>query len=86
VAGYRFINYEGVREIPGPGGRSGEGRGGFKVLLEDQSGRQVGFLWMRGSRTEPVFRVMADVATGPPEERYLLEIHRDILHEADRQT
>lgn len=86
VAGYRFINYEGVREIPGPGGRSGEGRGGFKVLLEDQSGRQVGFLWMRGSRTEPVFRIMADVAAGPSEERYLLEIHRDILREADRQT
>jgi len=86
VAGYRFINYEGAREIPGPGGRSGEGRGGFKVLLDDRSGRQVGFLWMRGSRTEPVFRVMADVAAGPSEERYLLEIHRGILHEADRQT
>jgi len=84
VAGYSFVNYEGVREIPGPGGRSGDGRGGFKVLLTDKNGRQLGFLWMRGSRTEPVFRVMADVAAEPSEERYLLEIHRDILHQADK--
>jgi phosphomannomutase len=39
---------------------------------------------MRGSRTEPVFRVMADVAAEPSEERFLLEIHRDILHRADK--
>ncbi|MBN2288571.1 MAG: hypothetical protein JXQ83_04510 [Candidatus Glassbacteria bacterium] len=85
VADYRFVNYEGLREIPGPGGRSAGGRGGFKVLLLDRSGREAGFLWMRGSRTEPVFRVMADVAANPAEERYLLEIHRNILREADNQ-
>ncbi|MFC1537654.1 phosphatidylglycerol lysyltransferase, partial [Gemmatimonadota bacterium] len=84
VTDYSFVNYQGVQEIKGPGGRSGDGRGGFKVLLTDRDGREKGFLWMRGSRTEPVFRVMADVAAGPEQERYLLEIHREILREADR--
>ncbi len=84
VAGYRFLNYEGARIIPGPGRREAGGLGGFKVQLLDGAGRERGFLWMRGSRTEPVFRVMADTSAGEAEEHYLLELHRAVLLEADR--
>ncbi len=84
ITDYRFINYEGIETILGPGGRKGTGRGGFKVELTDKDGKACGFLWMRGSGTEPVFRVMADIAS--PEagmEETLLNWHREVLKEAD---
>ena len=84
VTGYEFINYEGVNVVPGPGNRSNGGLGGFKVRLLGCDGYEKAFLWMRGSRTEPVFRLMADVEGGPQDEDKLLEIHRDILMQADR--
>ncbi|MEA2063284.1 MAG: hypothetical protein U9P14_06280 [Gemmatimonadota bacterium] len=84
ITGYRFVYYEGVREIRGEQEPGSAGRGGFKVLLEDKGGRQAAFLWMRGSRTEPVFRVMADAASSASDERYLLDIHREIIEEADK--
>ena len=84
VTGYEFINYEGVNVVQGPGNRSKGGLGGFKVRLLDRNGSEKAFLWMRGSRTEPVFRVMADVEGGPRDEDRLLEIHRGILMQADR--
>ncbi len=87
VVDYRFVNYEGTETIYGPGGRSGNGRGGFKVELLEPNGSPVGFLWMRGSGTEPVFRVMADIAsTEPGMEELLIAWHRQILAEADNFT
>ena len=84
ISAYRFINYEGTKSFTGPGGRTGNGRGGFKVELLDGSGVPRGFLWMRGSGTEPVFRVMADIAAENPEtEKALLDWHRKILAKAD---
>jgi len=84
ITGYRIVNYEGTRSFEGPGGRSGDGRGGFKVVLTDSQGNEVGFLWMRGSRTEPVFRIMADACTSRADEKHLLKLHRQLLLEADR--
>ncbi|MCE5272780.1 phosphatidylglycerol lysyltransferase, partial [bacterium] len=84
AAGYGFVNYEGQRAFSGPGGRSAGGRGGFKVLLTDREGRDTAWIWMRGSRTEPVFRVMADVAASRRQENELLDYHRALLVEADR--
>lgn len=60
VDAYRIINHEGLRTFPGPGNRSGAETGGLKFeLLRDD--RPVAFMWMRGSGTEPVFRVLVDV-------------------------
>jgi phosphoglucomutase len=86
VVGYRLLNYEGIRAVPGPGGRSGDAGGGLKVSLVDGTGREAGFLWIRGSRTEPVFRIMADASTSAGDERYLLNINRTILLEADSHS
>ncbi|MDR0323685.1 MAG: phosphatidylglycerol lysyltransferase [Treponema sp.] len=42
--------------------RFGEaGRGGFKICFFDEKGKEIAYIWMRGSATEPVFRIMADV-------------------------
>jgi phosphoglucomutase len=63
------------------------GRGGLRVALTDAAGRPRAFLWMRGSGTEPVFRIMADVEDGLPEdEERLLAWHSSMVRAADGQA
>jgi hypothetical protein len=45
----------------GPEMRTGRQSGGLKMVFTDSAGTDIGFLWMRGSGTEPVFRVMAEI-------------------------
>ncbi len=72
------INYHGIET----GTR--EGKGGFKILFKNSRGGEIGFIWMRGSGTEPVFRVLADIeGSDPARERWLLEWHRRMVMEAD---
>jgi phosphoglucomutase len=60
------------------------GRGGLRIALADQTGRPRAFLWMRGSGTESVFRVMADIEGGRAEdEEYLLAWHAAMVRAAD---
>ncbi len=83
VTDYRVVNHEGLRTFDGPGNRSGAERGGLKFLLSAGE-RPLGFLWMRGSGTEPVFRVMVDVAgANNPTERWLLDWFRSLIQAAD---
>jgi phosphoglucomutase len=66
------------------GGFAGSGTGGLKIVIFDNSGSEAGFLWMRGSGTEAVFRVMADVRGDDASlEAYLLERHVGLVREAD---
>jgi phosphoglucomutase len=67
---WRIHNYEGIDDRPGAGIRSGEERGGLKVLFyqtrneapgdAENTDHPLAFVWMRGSGTEPVFRILAD--------------------------
>lgn len=60
------------------------GKGGLTVRFMDSSGDVVGFVWMRGSGTEPVFRVLADArGEDPALERELLAWQRSLVLEAD---
>lgn len=82
---YRVLNYEGSATREGMGARTGAQRGGFKVQFEDVSGTVRGFIWMRGSGTEPVFRVLADVeGDSQAAEKYLLDWHVSIIKKADQ--
>jgi phosphomannomutase len=86
ITDWREVNYEGIRELVGfgPDYRSGDERGGLKIVFSDAEGRDTDFIWMRGSGTEPVFRVLADSSGDDPErERYLLEWQREMIEEAD---
>lgn len=66
------------------GSFSDSGTGGLKFVFFDQKEEAIAFLWMRGSGTEPVFRVMADVKGSKPElETWLLFMHAGIVKEAD---
>jgi phosphomannomutase len=84
---YRLVNYEGTREFPGPGGRTGAETGGLKVIFSNDDGHDTGYAWMRGSGTEPVFRVMADVEGDRPEtEERLLDWQKNLVAQADRRA
>jgi phosphoglucomutase len=86
IQGYRFVNYEGLTESRGPGGRSGSGRGGFKVELLGRDNKVSAFLWMRGSGTEALFRVMVDLpSSNAQDERDLISWHRGLLERADKE-
>ncbi|MFP4567191.1 MAG: hypothetical protein ACLFNX_11880 [Spirochaetaceae bacterium] len=74
----------GATEAPAQGG---SGPGGLKMQLYDAAGRAVGFLWMRGSGTEPVFRAIVDVEGDSREiEKKLLAWHRDMISRADERA
>ncbi len=59
-------------------------KGGLKIQFVDREGKPAAFIWMRGSGTEPVFRVLAD-ARGADRaiERYLLGWLTGMVLEAD---
>lgn len=60
------------------------GKGGLKIIFNDKNENPVAFIWMRGSGTEPVFRVMCDVkGDNCVMEKELLEYHTALIQEAD---
>ena len=80
------INHEGIDARKGMGSafRTGTERGGLSILLKDEIGTIRAFLWMRGSGTEPVFRIMTDAEGGDPDlSAYLLAWQRSMVLEAD---
>jgi len=60
--------------------RFGEaGKGGLKINFLDDKGKASAFIWMRGSATEPVFRIMADVECLPERTGVWERLERDLL-------
>lgn len=83
---WRETNLEGKTEKTGsgPAFRSGSENGGLRLVFSTAD-RDVAALWMRGSGTERVFRVLADVEGDRDSlERNLLEWHRTLVGDADR--
>lgn len=64
---HTVINYEGSQTRIGTGNRSGAQTGGLRVVFIDADGVDRASVWMRGSGTEPVFRVLADVEGDDPQ-------------------
>ncbi len=87
ICGWKEINYEGEEEKSGfgPAFRSGSEKGGLKIIFSDAAGEDTDYIWMRGSGTEPVFRILADCKGNNPErEEWLLKWQRTIIEKADR--
>ena len=83
------VNTEGSEEKIGfgPEYRSGDERGGLKILFSDSADIPQAYIWMRGSGTEPLFRVLADVRGDRPElEAYLLRWQRSMIERADAKV
>ena len=85
IYGWEAAAYNGIDERRGIGAFGDAGRGGLKVYFQNAAGKDIASIWMRGSATEPVFRVIAD-AEGPDGqlERELIEWQRCMTTEADR--
>lgn len=76
----------GTKEKVGADDFSKSKKGGLKVLFyEKASKKPASFIWMRGSGTEPVFRIMCDVkGTDAKKERELLAWETKLLAQADK--
>ncbi|MGL1890369.1 MAG: hypothetical protein OCD02_02030 [Spirochaetaceae bacterium] len=86
ITSYQEINSEGLNEVigMGPHTRSGAESGGLKILLKDNNNQNSAYLWMRGSGTEPVFRVLVDSKSDNLEkEAFLLDWHTNMIKIAD---
>jgi phosphoglucomutase len=90
--GWTAIAYNGQEEQRDLKSFGDAGNGGLKISLLNEMGRETAFIWMRGSATEPVFRIMADVEcadisfnNGKEIERYLLDWQRRMIISADKE-
>jgi phosphoglucomutase len=88
ILGWEAAAYNGTVEKKGISRFGEAGRGGLKINFLDRDSVPVAAIWMRGSATEPVFRIMADVeiAGGRDEnlERDFIFWQRRMVCEADR--
>ena len=58
--------------------------GGLRIIFINKADNETACIWMRGSGTEPVFRVMADAEGSDKRlERDLIEWQRRMVAEAD---
>ncbi|WP_461246086.1 phosphatidylglycerol lysyltransferase [Treponema sp. R6D11] len=85
ICGWEAIAYNGTAERRNLTRFGEAGRGGLKVLFFDGEGTETAYIWMRGSHTEPVFRIMADASgTDAGVERFLLDWQRKMIMIADK--
>ncbi|MDR0539787.1 MAG: phosphatidylglycerol lysyltransferase [Spirochaetaceae bacterium] len=83
ITSWRSFRYNGIEECETVV-FSDAGRGGLKIVFYDECAAARAALWMRGSGTEPVFRIMADVKGGDTAfETGLLDWQRAMVLEAD---
>ena len=84
ISGWDAIAYNGMTERRGIKNFGEAGKGGLKIEFfgSRAPSEAVACIWMRGSATEPVFRIMAD-AESVDLERYLIQWQRQMVQKAD---
>jgi len=76
--------YNGIEERKDVGDFGEAGKGGLKICFCDASHKAIASIWMRGSATEPIFRVIADAGgTDGRAERDLIAWQRRMTIAAD---
>ena len=84
IFGWECDITNGTKEICGEKDFSKSGKGGLKIRFFGKNLKPLAFIWMRGSGTEPVFRIMCDVKGNAPElEKALLSWETEMLEKAD---
>jgi len=84
IESYEAIGTNGTEESRNLTDYSKNGKGGLKILFSDKNKAPLAYIWMRGSGTEPVFRVLCDVkGSNPDSERALLDWEREMILKAD---
>ena len=85
ISSYKCVLTNGTTEKVDAKDFSESGKGGLKIQLFEDSEKPAAFIWMRGSGTEPVFRIMCDVkGNNPDKEKDLLAWETKMLLEADK--
>lgn len=83
--GWEVIAYNGLEEKRGISRFGDNGSGGLKICFLNEKRRETAYIWMRGSATEPVFRIMADAeGSNKQVERDLIEWQRRMIIKADK--
>jgi len=78
------ISNKGIVQTEGLADFGLSGKGGLKIQFIDAEGRASAYIWMRGSGTEPVFRILADArGSDISVERMLLAWLAEMVLEAD---
>ncbi|MDX9801196.1 MAG: phosphatidylglycerol lysyltransferase [Spirochaetia bacterium] len=88
ITSWEEVNYMQTDAVSGTGikARGSRTTGGLKILFKSANNEEKGFIWMRGSGTEPLFRVMADIeGENNPLERFLIKWQREMIEKADSQ-
>ena len=81
---FEAIGTNGTEETRNLSDYSKNGKGGLKILFSDKTKSPLAYIWMRGSGTEPVFRVLCDVkGNNLAEEHELLDWERSMILKAD---
>jgi phosphoglucomutase len=84
ITGWTAAAYQGIEEKRGIARFGEAGRGGLRIIFTNKAGNETACIWMRGSGTEPVFRVMADAEGSDKRlERDLIEWQRRMVLDAD---
>jgi phosphoglucomutase len=82
-ASYAALATNGTKETPCGADYAASGSGGLKIRFCGEDGEARAFMWMRGSGTEAVFRVLCDAKGDDGRaERALLGIERKLLQKA----
>lgn len=87
IVSWKAMASNGIAEKDASTDFSASGSGGLRIVFSDAEGKPKAFIWMRGSGTEPVFRIMADVEGGTAEdEAYFLDWQTAMVRAADAPT
>lgn len=85
IVRYRVFGTLGIDEFPCDDDFSKSESGGLKILFYDVEHRPIAFIWMRSSKTEPIFRIMADIEGNRPQaEKELVLWQAALLSQADK--
>ena len=85
IYSWEAASYKGTEEKRGINKFEDTEKGGLKINFLNKTGTAIASIWMRGSATEPVFRIMADAAGHERNfERELIEWQRSMALKADK--
>lgn len=84
ITSFEAVITNGTKETRNVTDYSQSGKGGLKILFKNSRMENLAFIWMRGSGTEPVFRILCDVKGDNPEmEKALLSWETEMIQKAD---
>jgi len=87
ISAWKAFATNGISETEIGENFAASGSGGLRIVFYDGKGFAKAFIWMRGSGTEPVFRVMADIeGGGSVDEEFFLSWHTAMVRDADRHA